>query len=71
MRACVEMQRVHGTRRALVMLIIPVNEAMEEQEKQRSQALNINMLEYQSTQENLCREQTNYLITGEMFIKAD
>lgn len=53
------------------MLIIPVNEAMEEQEKQRSQALNINMLEYQSTQENLCREQTNYLITGEMFIKAD
>ena len=53
------------------MLIIAVNEAMEKQEKQRSQALNINMLEYQSAQENLCSEERNYLIAGEMFLKAN
>lgn len=53
------------------MLIIAVNEAMQKQEKQRSQALNINMLEYQSTQENLCSEQRNYLIAEDMFPKAD
>lgn len=49
--ASTEMQRVHGIRRSLVMLITAVNETMEKQEKQKSQALNINMLKYQSTRE--------------------
>lgn len=53
------------------MMIIAVNEATEKQEKQRSQALNINMLKYQSTQENLCSKQRNDLIAGKMFLKAD
>lgn len=53
------------------MMIIAVNEATEKQEKQRSQALNINMLKHQSTQENLCSKQRNDLIAGKMFLKAD
>lgn len=69
--ACTEMQRVCGIRTALVMMIIAVSEATEKQEKQRSQALNINMLKHQSTQENLCSKQRNDLIAGKMSLKAD
>lgn len=40
------------------------------EEKQRSQALNINMLEYQ-LKKNLCSEQQNDLTAGEIILKAD